>query len=339
MRPTRRPTANGMALRGRIAAVVEVRGCVVAACATALSAMPAGAGVSSSSFLHPLGPVAAAQKSLFYDINLLMMIVILPVFVFMPWFAWRYRRTRRDSVYRPEWSFSLPLEFLVWSVPTAVVAALAWLIVAREVPLGPYRPLASDKPPLEVEVVGLDWKWLFVYPEQGIATVGAFAMPTDRPVEFHLTSDSVMQSFFVSGLGSQIYAMAGMVTQLNLLADTPGRTTGRNTQYNGNGFHQQRFVVEAMDDADFAAWVEKVRADGVPLNDENYRSLAAKGTLALARAKLARPGMPADRIYFSGVPGGFFQKIVRKYASGPMPSSLAGPQPVAAGMVAAHEAR
>ena len=151
----------------------------------------------------PQGPVAAAQRQLFFDVIGWMMIVVVPVFVLVPLFAWRYRRKNLSAPYRPQWSFSLPLEFAVWGVPIAIVAILGSLIWSRATPLDPYAALPSAKPPLEMQVVGLDWKWLFIYPEQHIATVGIAAFPADRPIHLSLTSDTVMQSFFIPALGSR----------------------------------------------------------------------------------------------------------------------------------------
>jgi cytochrome o ubiquinol oxidase subunit II len=273
----------------------------------------AGCSSLTSSFLEPYGPVAASQRKLFFDVIGWMTIVVLPVFVFVPLFAWRYRRTNKSAQYRPEWTFSWPLEIAVWGVPIVVVAILSVLIVTEEVPLDPYAPLPSREPPLEVQVVGLDWKWLFIYPKQNIATVGILGVPSGRSVRFRLTSDTVMQSFFIPALGSQIYAMAGMVTDLNLKADRLGRVRGRNTQFNGTGFQQQQFNVAVMSAQDFSAWVETVRSLGKPLDDATYGQLSRKSTAAQARAQLGTEQMPASVLYFSAVEANLFSGIVNKY--------------------------
>ncbi len=273
----------------------------------------------SSSFLAPSGPVAASQRQLFFDVIGWMMIVIVPVFLLVPLFAWRYRRGNRNAQYRPDWTFSWPLEIVIWGVPVAVVGVLSYLICVRESPLDPYRALASSQPPLQVEVVGLDWKWLFIYPEQHIATVGALALPKDRAVRFRLTSDTVMQSFYIPALGSQIYAMAGMVTKLNLKANRLGRTRGENTQFNGLEFQNQKFTVSIMRPQGFTAWVEKVRTDGMPLDAAAYKKLSRKSTAAQAHRQLGMTGMPASALYFSTVKPGFFSGIVDKYRGAPRP--------------------
>ena len=272
-----------------------------------------GCATHSTGFLDPHGPVAALQRSLFFEIIGWMMIVVLPVLLLVPLLAWRFRRRNTAAVYRPDWTFNRPLEFAIWGVPIAVVAMLSYLVLRDEIALDPYAALASGRKPLEIEVVGLDWKWLFIYPEQRIATVGQLALPLGRPVHFRLTSDTVMQSFFIPALGSQIYAMAGMVTQLNLEAERPGRLRGLNTQYSGEGFQQQRFSVPVLPPRDFAAWVDTVRAQGRPLDPAAYAVLAQRGTAAAAHRALATGEMPAGLLYFSGVAPGLFAAILGRY--------------------------
>jgi cytochrome o ubiquinol oxidase subunit 2 len=275
----------------------------------------AGCSSTNSTFLDPHGPIAASQRHLFFEIIGWMMIVVVPVFVLVPLFAWRYRRKNAAAQYRPDWTFSTPIEFVVWGVPVAIVAILAVVILSKETQLDPYAAVPSQEPPLEVQVVGLDWKWLFIYRDERIATVGNLSLPSGRPVHFRLTSDSVMQSFFIPALGSQIYAMAGMVTELNLKADRLGQLIGRNTQFNGTGFQQQHFMVSVMAPQDFAAWVETVRARGKSLDAASYRVLSRRSTAAQAKAQL---GMTQDQaaksvLYFSGVKPNLFADIIGKY--------------------------
>ncbi len=267
----------------------------------------------NSSFLDPYGPVAAAQRQLFLDVIAWMMIVVVPVFILVPLFAWRYRRRNATAQYRPDWTFSWPLEIAIWGVPVAIVVILSAIVITRENRLDPYATLPSQAPPLDVQVVGLDWKWLFIYPEQRIATVGELGVPEGRAVRFRLTSDSVMQSFFIPALGSQIYAMAGMVTKLHLKADRIGRLRGRNTQFNGTGFQHQTFGVSVMSQRDFSAWVEKVRALGKPLDPAVYDQLSRKGTAAEAHERLGMTGTPRPVLYFSSVAPHVFRGIVDKY--------------------------
>lgn len=260
----------------------------------------AGSGSAHASFLAPAGPIAAQEGNLFYWVIGLMMVVLIPVFVLVPWFAWRYRRTNTSSAYRPRWDFSWPLEFLIWGVPVLILLGVAILIWPNTVRLDPYKPVDGTEP-IEVQVVGLDWKWLFIYPELNIATVKEMAFPVDRQVHFELTTDTVMQSFFIPSLGSQIYAMAGMVTQLHLKADHAGTFKGENNQFNGMGFQDQKFAATAMSADDFKNWVQKVRELGRPLDEGSYKTLEERTT---AKAP----------IYFSSVEPGLFRKIVQKYA-------------------------
>lgn len=275
----------------------------------------------NSSFLNPYGPVAAAQRSLFFEVIGWMMIVVLPVFVLVPLFAWRYRHRNVRAAYRPDWGFSKPLELAIWGVPILVVAVLGYGAWTKQLALDPYRPIASEVPPLDIQVVGLDWKWLFIYPEQGIATVGTVAFPVDRPVRLSLTTDSVMQSFFIPALGSQIYAMAGMVTKLHLIADRPGDTLGENTQYSGNGFYQQRFTASALPKPDFERWVADARSTGRPLNADTYAILAQRGTAGDARAAF---GMEAGTLRFVVSDNEMFQRIVERYREGATAAHLPG---------------
>ncbi len=274
-----------------------------------LAIIPAlcGCGGGNLSFLDPQGPVAAAQRSHFYDILALLVIVVLPVLLLTPFFAWRYRYSGSQAPYRPKWSFSWPLEIIIWAVPVAVVAALVPLLWIGTHDLDPYAPLVSQASPERVQVVGYDWKWLFIYPDEGIASVGELAFPVDRPVSLELTSNTVMQSFFIPALGSQIYAMNGMVTRLNLKADRPGRFLGENTQYNGTGFHAEKFVAEALTADAFGAWVAAIRGNGMALDARAITALDHRNTNAeLAAALNVAPGL----MHFRDVPSGLFKAIV-----------------------------
>lgn len=273
-------------------------------------ALLAGCG-SGISFLDPHGPVAATQRDLFFEVIAWMMIVVVPAIVLVPLVAWRFRRTSKSAVYRPNWQFSWPLEILVWGVPVVLVCILATLIAGKARSLDPYATIASDKPPLDVEVIGLDYKWLFVYPEQNIASVGVLALPVDRPVRFRLTSDTVMQSFMIPALGSQIYAMAGMVTELNLLADRPGVLLGQNTQFNGFGFQNQKFDALAMPEADFDRWIAGAKGINRSLDQGAYAIVSQKGKLADLRSRFDFD--PAKGLIFSGVDPNLFDTVVARY--------------------------
>lgn len=265
----------------------------------------------SLSFLDPQGPIAAAQRHHLFEVLVLLSIVVLPVLVLTPLFVWRYRLGNSKSKYTPKWSFSWPLEIAIWGVPIAVIAVMAVLMVRSSHKLDPYRPLASDQAPLQVQVIGYDWKWLFIYPKLGIATIGEMAFPAGRPLTLELTSATVMQSFQVPSLGSQMYAMGGMVSQLHLLADRPGRFLGENMLYNGSGFHQQKFTAEAMSAADFAAWVQRVRHQGVALDAHAMQVLAGRNDMTKLRSSITgAQAMPSGTLYLTGSFDRLFNQVV-----------------------------
>ena len=292
-------------------------------------ALLAGCGGNGVSFLSPEGPVAALQRYHLWQVTLVSLIVVLPVLIGVPLIAWRYRYGNARARYTPEWDFSHTLEWVMWVVPALIVLALGTLLWIDTHKLDPYRPIASDKAPLRVEVVGLDWKWLFIYPDYHIATVGEMAFPQDRPVALTLTTDTVMQSFMISALGGQIYAMPGMTTKLNLSADRTGSFEGVNTQYSGEGFHQQHFQAVAMAPDTFAHWIAGVQLRGVALDAATYRVLGQSSTPAQVRADLGTAAMPARVVYFNDVAPGFFAGIIKRYHSGKAVSRAE--QPGAAG--------
>jgi len=254
-------------------------------------------------FLNPAGPVAAALRDHFVFIVLVMILVILPLLIALPWTLWRYRIASKHANYRPDWEFSWTLELLVWGIPAVIICVLGWQLSRQSYQLDPYRPLASTQDPLEVQVVALDWKWLFIYPEQGVASVNELVFVAGRPVHFRLTSNTVMQSFMIPRLGGQIYTMAGMVTQLNLLASEPGEFRGENTQYNGMGFAQQKFQARAVTSSEFDAWANTLRQSHPALDEAAWALLAQSSVL------------PAPQM-FGSVPTGFFAHIVTDFTGG-----------------------
>lgn len=278
--------------------------------------MLAGCSGDGRNFLTPNGPIAAAEYHSLWLVTAIVLIVVIPVIIGVPLIAWRYRAGNHRARYTPEWDFSWALEWPMWLVPAAVVAVLSVLLWKDTHRLDPYRALASGAAPIEVDVVGLDWKWLFIYPAYHIATVGELAFPADRPVSLRLTSDTVMQSFMIPALAGQIYAMPGMVTRLNFAADGSGRFVGMNTQYDGSGFHAQQFDAVAMSSAAFGRWVHAVRRKGVPLGTRRYRILGRDSTPAQVRTELGDPTMPAGVTYFGKVAPGMFRRIVQRYHGG-----------------------
>jgi cytochrome o ubiquinol oxidase subunit 2 len=270
----------------------------------------------SDSFMSPMGPIAAEQKAHFIQIIAITMLAVIPVFVLLPLILLKYRRSNKSPDYQPKWEFSLPLEIVMWAVPlilTAVLSVYLWKTTHR---LDPYAAIESNNPTINVQVIGLDWKWVFIYPDLGIATVGELAFPVDHPVSMTLTTDTVMQSFIISALAGQIYAMPGMTTKLNVIASEPGTMQGENMQYNGIGFTGQKFDAIAMKPADFESWVERVQHEGVALDDDSYAILARQSTRTEAHTALATSDMPKTAIYFTLADTKMFDDIVHKYHGG-----------------------
>jgi cytochrome o ubiquinol oxidase subunit 2 len=253
-----------------------------------------------ASLLEPAGRIAADEKQLIITSTLLMLIVVLPVIFMALYFAWKYRESNTAAAYTPDWSYSHRIEAVVWAVPIAIIAVLGTLTWKTTHELDPYRPLESSVKPITIDVVALDWKWLFIYPEQHIATVNEIAFPAGTPVNFRITSDTVMNVFFIPQLGSQIYAMAGMQTQVNLIADQPGVYDGLSTNFSGAGFPDMKFTATATSQADFDAWVAKVKAAGGKLGLDNY-------------GELARPSSKDPVKYFADVEPVLFTAVLDKY--------------------------
>jgi cytochrome o ubiquinol oxidase subunit II len=228
--------------------------------------------------LHPSGYIASQQAQLLVISTLLMLVIIVPVIVLTLVFAWRYRASNKDAPYTPDWDHSIQLELLIWSAPLLIIIALGALTWIGTHTLDPYRPLdvrqaPHDRPALEVQVVALDWKWLFIYPEQNIAVVNELAAPLDVPIRFKITSSSVMNSFFVPALAGQIYAMPNMETRLHAVINRPGEFEGFSANYSGAGFNGMRFRFFGMSDADFTSWVEKAKTSGKELSRAEYIGL------------------------------------------------------------------
>lgn len=223
--------------------------------------------------LHPQGPIGADELHIILLATALMLIVVVPVIAMTILFAWRYRASNTTARFMPDWAHSTKIELVVWLVPCVIVAILAAVTWTSTHKLDPYRPIESTAAPLEVQVVSLDWKWLFIYPKQNIASVNEFAFPVNTPVRFHLTSGTVMNSFFIPQLGSQIYTMAGMETKLSLLANAAGDFAGISANYSGGGFSDMKFKARAMAADDFQRWVQQVRDSKKVLTREAYRQL------------------------------------------------------------------
>jgi cytochrome o ubiquinol oxidase subunit II len=246
--------------------------------ATCLVAPCRGQGV-----LDPQGPVAAAERLILLNASAIMLVVVVPVIVLTLAFAWWYRASNARAAYQPDWSYSGHVELVTWSIPAMVVillGAVAWIGSHQ---LDPARKLQSDATPMRIEVISLDWKWLFIYPDQRVAALNDLVIPVGIPVEFALTSATVMNSFFVPQLGSQIYTMPGMTTRLNLLAAHPGDYPGLSANFSGDGFSDMHFVVHAVPAAEFATWLTQTREAAPALDADAYSHLARPAGDAQAR--------------------------------------------------------
>lgn len=224
--------------------------------------------------LQPKSQVADKEFKLIILSTALMLIVVLPVFWLTFWIAWKYRETNTKARYTPDWDHHPVLETIWWGLPLAIILVLAGVAWKSSHQLDPFRPLDSAILPLKIQVVAMDWKWLFIYPEQGIATVNYVEFPTNRPVNFEITSDAPMNSFWIPRLGGQIYAMAGMSTQLHLVADSPGSFAGSSANLSGRGFAGMKFKAVSVSNADFNDWVSRVSRSSIQLNMPVYYQLA-----------------------------------------------------------------
>ncbi len=232
--------------------------------------------------MKPFGDVAIQQRDLIVVSTILMLLIVVPVMFLTLFFAWRYRESNKDAKYDPEWHHSTGLELVIWSAPLLIIIALGAITWIATHTLDPYRPLdridaaraiPADVKPLKVQVVALDWKWLFIYPDYGIATVNEMAAPVDVPIEFSITASSVMNSFFVPALAGQIYAMPAMQTKLHAVINKAGDYEGFSANYSGHGFSHMRFRFLGTSGDDFDAWVAKVKAEGGKLDRADYQVL------------------------------------------------------------------
>jgi len=266
--------------------------------------------------LDPQGPIAAAERTILLNATVIMLAVVVPVIVLTLAFAWWFRAGNAWARRDPEWAYSGAVEVTVWSIPALVTLFLGGIAWIGSHDLDPAKPLASRRPPLTVQVVSLDWKWLFIYPDLGVASVNRLVVPAGTPLHLQLTSASVMNSFFVPQLGSQIYTMGGMTTSLNLQADTPGTYAGLSANFSGDGFSDMRFATVALAPEQFARWLADVRAGPGTLDAASY-------------AALARPAVAAAPATWGRIAPGLFQAILADTAKAPdaamaMPMAGAG---------------
>jgi len=229
--------------------------------------------VWQSGILDPQGPVAEAERTIIFNASLIMLAVIVPIMVAVVVLAWWFRIGNTKARRLPDWSYSGQVELLVWSVPALIVIFLSGVAWIGTHNVDPRKALAGAEAPIHIQVISMDWKWLFIYPDQGIASINRLVIPISTPIRFSLTSASVMNSFFVPQLGSQIYTMAGMQTELNLQADRLGQFPGISAQFSGAGFSDMHFNVSAASKADFAAWLKDAHSGGGALDVAAYNKL------------------------------------------------------------------
>ena len=266
-------------------------------------------GPCKAGVLDPVGPVGAGEKSILIDSLLIMLCVVVPVIVMTIAFAWWFRATNKKAKRLPDWEFSGRIELVVWSIPAMIVLFLGGVAWVGSHQLDPHHPLESRQKPLQVEVVAMDWKWLFIYPDQGVASVNQLMIPVGVPVEFNITSSDVMNTFFVPRLGGMIYAMAGMVTHLNLQSDQAGSYPGLSGDFSGDGFSEMRFTATALPGDQFASWASQVGSSAPKLDKQAYDALV-------------KPSKANAVATYSGVSPELFKQILMESAPGTMTGAM-----------------
>ncbi|CAG7636854.1 hypothetical protein PAECIP111802_02295 [Paenibacillus allorhizosphaerae] len=259
------------------------------------------AGCEQIIVLDPKGPIGSSQKDLILISSILCGIILVPVLILTFFIVWRYRdKPGNKAAYRPNWSHSTTMETVWWGIPILVIIILGVVTVRYTYALEPSKPIESAHKPVTIQATSLDWKWLFTYPDQGIATVNYLQIPEGVPIKFELSSDAPMNSFWIPQLGGQMYTMSGMVMTLFLQADHPGTYYGSGANFSGEHFADMRFDVKATSQKEFDAWVQEVKKSPSSLTMENYE-------------QLAKPGK-SDKLSFSSFEDGLFHKVAFKYA-------------------------
>jgi len=251
--------------------------------------------------LDPAGPIAAQEKQILINSTAIMLAIIIPTMIATVAFAWWFRAGNKKATYRPDWEYSGAIEMVVWAIPALTIMLLGGIAWIGSHDLEPSKPLKSSKSPLNVEVVSLDWKWLFIYPDQGVATVNQLVVPAGTPVSFRLTSATVWNSFFVPQLGTMIYTMPRMTTRLNLQADKPGVYNGLSSHFSGDGFPGMQFQVRAVPADQFAAWAQGAHSSALKLDPAGY-------------AQLSKPSSYVKPMTYGAVAPGLYDAIVANEA-------------------------
>lgn len=240
------------------------------------TALIAGCAKEEFRLFDPKGPIAEQEMWLIIISAAIMLLVVIPVTVMGVWYPIRYRSSAKNREYKPDWEHSTKIEVTVWLVPILMIITLGIITYITSFSLDPRKPIESDKPTKVIQVVAMNWKWLFIYPEEQIATINEIAIPVDQPVEFLITSDATMNSFFIPNLGTQIYAMAGMENRLHLMADEEGVYPGMSANYSGFGFSGMKFNTHVVSDQGYQEWVNKVKSSPNALSDEAFEKLREK---------------------------------------------------------------
>ncbi|MGF6417587.1 cytochrome o ubiquinol oxidase subunit 2 [Stenotrophomonas sp. AN71] len=274
--------------------------------------------------LDSKGMVGLAQRDLILICIGVMLIVVIPAIVLTFVFAWRFRAGNTKAKYTPDWAHSTKVEIVVWGVPLLIIAGLAVIVWKSTHELDPYKPLDVPGEPLHVDVIATDWKWVFVYPDLGIATVNQLNFPANRALAFNITSNSTMNTFFIPQLGGQIYAMAGMRTQLHLIANEPGQFRGMSGNYSGHGFSNMKFIATASSNEDFERWVAEVRSAPDALSFAQFKALAA-------------PSKNAPVQHFSSVEPLLFKKVIDQFIGVGENTAAAAPAGAAGGAQVSQE--
>jgi cytochrome o ubiquinol oxidase subunit 2 len=258
--------------------------------------------------LNPSGDIASQQAHLIVVATVLMLLIIVPVILLTVLFAWRYRKNNTSATYSPDWDHSTALELVIWGAPLLIIIALGLVTWISTHNLDPYRPLSrldagrpisADAKTLNVEVVALDWKWLFIYPDLGIATVNELAAPIDVPIHFKITAATVMNSFFIPSLAGQIYAMPGMQTTLHAVINSPGEYSGFSSNYSGAGFSDMKFKFHGMTAENFDKWVQAAKSKTLVLDRKNY-------------VQLEKPSQREPARHYGGVDADLFHAVVNR---------------------------
>lgn len=228
--------------------------------------------------MNPQGLIAHKQRDLIIVATLLMMIVVIPVYILTFGIAWKYRASNKKAKYSPNLDGNAAAEAVWWLIPLAIITILGGIIWTSSHELDPFKPLQSDKKPVTIQVVAMQWKWLFIYPEENIATVNYVQFPEKTPINFQITSDAPMNSFWIPSLGGQIYAMSGMSTKLHLMADKSGTYQGSSANISGKGFAGMKFTAKSTTDDRYESWVQRVKSTGSTLDESSYAELAKPST-------------------------------------------------------------